>query len=120
MRLFAPDAHRAAYRTFVSPAGLDETLKWLLADPAVLHPPGAWTRASLTPYDAFGLSGDYNRWQVAVLYGSRRPVVARGPRADQGELESWTLVSPYPDSSLQRLEPGTLIIVLRIPSADTP
>jgi len=114
--LLAPQAHRSAYRAYVSPLGLEATLKQLLADPAVLHPPGAWTPQAMIPYDAFGLSGSYNRWNVAGLYRSRRAQVARGPRLDQGQLESWTLIAPYPDAALQRLEPGTLIIVLRIPS----
>jgi hypothetical protein len=71
---------------------------------------------AMIPYDAFGLSGGYNRWKVAGLYRSRRAQVARGPRLDQGQTESWTLIAPFPDLALQRLEPGTLIIVLRNPS----
>ena len=116
VRLFAPPAQQAAYRAYVSPVGLEATLKEITADPAVLHPPGAWTPQAMIPFDAFGLSGSYNRWKVAVLYRSRRANVARGPRLDQGELESWTLIAPYPDEALQRLETGTLIIVLRMPS----
>jgi len=116
VRLFAPPAQQAAYRAYVSPLGLEATLKEITADPAVLHPPGAWTPQAMIPFDAFGLSGSYNRWKVAGLYRSRRANVARGPRLDQGELESWTLVAPYPDEALQRLETGTLIIVLRMPS----
>jgi hypothetical protein len=46
--------------------------------------------------------------------------VARGPRLDGGYAESWTLIAPYPDVALRRLEPGTLIIVVRIPPADVP
>jgi hypothetical protein len=115
VRLFAPPAQRAAYRAFVSPQGLETTLKQVLADAAVLHPPGAWEPQAMIPYDAFGLSGSYNRWNVAGLYRSRRARVARGPRLEQGQLESWTLVAPYPDVALERLEPGTLIIVLRLP-----
>jgi hypothetical protein len=120
LTLFAPPAYRTAYRAYVSPVGLDATLKTLLADPAVLHPPGAWEPHTMIPFDAFGLSGGYNRWKVAGLYRSRRVQVARGPRMDQGQAESWMLVAPYPDVTLQRLEPGTLIIVLRIPAADIP
>ena len=116
VRLFAPEAKRAAYRAYVSPLGLEATLEQITADPAILHPPGAWTPQAMIPYDAFGLSGSYNRWKVAGLYRSRRAQVARGPRVDQGGTESWTLIAPYPDEALQRLEPGTLIIVLRIPS----
>jgi hypothetical protein len=116
VNLFAPQARHAAYRAYVSPLGLEATLKQLTADPAVLHPPGAWTPQAMIPYDAFGLSGSYNRWKVAGLYRSRRAQVARGPRLNQGELESWTLIAPYPDETLQRLETGTLVIVLRMSS----
>jgi hypothetical protein len=118
--LFAPRAHRDAYRAYISPMGLDATLEALLADPGVLHPPGAWEPQLQIPYDAFGLSGSYNRWKVAGLYRSRRAQVVRGPRLDQGQLESWTLITPYPDPGLQRLEPGTLILVLRISPAEVP
>jgi hypothetical protein len=114
--LFAPKTHRSAYRAYVSPLDLEATLKQLLADPGVLHPPGAWALQAMIPYDAFGLTGSYNRWKVAGLYRSRRAQVVRGPRLDQGQTESWTLIAPYPDETLQRLEPGTLIIVLRLPS----
>jgi hypothetical protein len=116
VRLFAPQAQLAAYRAYVSPLGLEATLEQIAADPATLHPPGAWTPQAMIPYDAFGLSGSYNRWTVAGLYRSRRAQVARGPRLDHGQTESWTLIAPYPDAALRRLEPGTLIIVLRIPS----
>ena len=118
--LFAPRAHREAYRAYVSPLDLAATLKHLAADPAVLVPPGAWQPRAVIPYDAFGLSGSYNRWQVAGLYRSRRAHVARGPRLDRGRTESWTLIAPYPDVALRRLEPGTLIIVLQVPTADVP
>ena len=116
VELFAPREQRAAYRAYVSPVGLEATLADLLADPGVLQPPGAWTPQAMIPYDAFGLSGSYNRWKVAGLYRSRRAQVAHGPRVDHGQVESWTLMAPYPDAALQRLEPGTLILVLRVPS----
>jgi len=119
--LFAPKANRDAYRAYVSPVDLETTLRQLLGDPAFLHPPGAWMPQPMIPYDAFGLSGSYNRWKVAGLYRSRRAEVVRGPRVEQGQTESWTLIAPFPDPALQRLEPGTLIIVLRVTSssADT-
>ena len=116
VELFAPREQRAAYRAYISPMSLDATLTELLEDPGVLQPPGAWTPQAMIPYDAFGLSGSYNRWKVAGLYRSRRAQVVHGPRVDQGQVESWTLVAPYPDPALQRLEPGTLILVLRVPS----
>jgi hypothetical protein len=117
LRLFAPLAHREDYRVYVSPLGLDETLKAVLADPAVHRPSGAWDPRPMIPFDAFGRTGSYNRWQLAGVYGSRRARVARGPRDDHGRSESWMLVAPYPDPALQHLEPGTLIIVLTIPPA---
>jgi hypothetical protein len=117
VHLFAPAAQREHYRAYVSPLGLDETLKALLADPAIQRPPGAWVPQSVIAFDAFGRSGSYNRWKLAGLYGSRRARVARGPRVDLGQSESWMLVAPYPDPALQHLEPGTLIIVLKIPPA---
>jgi hypothetical protein len=50
---------------------------------------------------------------MAKLYGADRAMVARGPRADgERPYEAWTLISPYPDMNLERLEPGTLLIVL--------
>ena len=116
LELFAPPAHRAFYRAYISPAGLAATLEQVLAAPGILHPPGAWTREEQIAYDAFGLSGSYNRWKVAGLYRSRRAEVVRGPRLNQGQMESWTLITPYPDEALERLESGTLIIVLRVPS----
>jgi len=70
----------------------------------------------LLPADAFGRSGDYDRSKLARLYGARRASVARGPRLENGRVvESWTLVSPYPSVALERLEPGTLLIVQRLP-----
>ena len=117
LRLFAPVAHREDYRAYVSALGLDETLRAVLADPAVQRPSGAWEPRPMIPFDAFGRTGSYNRWQLAGLYGSRRARVARGPRVDHGQSESWMLVAPYPDPALQHLEPGTLIIVLKIPPA---
>jgi hypothetical protein len=117
LRLFAPAAHRDDYHAYVSPLGLDETLKVLLADPGVQRPPGAWEPQPMIAFDAFGRSGGYNRWKLAGLYGSRRARVARGPRVDHGQSESWMLVAPFPDPALLHLEPGTLIIVLKIPPA---
>jgi hypothetical protein len=113
--LFAPSAQRSAYRAYVSPLEIQATLRQLLADPGVRRPPGAWTPQAMIPYDAFGLTGSYNRWKVAGLYRSRRAQVAHGPRVDEGQLESWTLIAPFPDTALQRLEPGTLMLVLRVP-----
>jgi hypothetical protein len=69
-----------------------------------------WRVETTSPGDAFGSAGLYDRSRVARLYGGRRVSVARGWLAEGGRLESLTLISPHPDSSLTRLEPGTLII----------
>jgi hypothetical protein len=114
--LFTPRPYRASYHAFVTATPLDEALRHVTADPASQHPPGAWTPRPQSPWDAFGEGGTWDRWKVARLYGSARPVVARGPRGtgDRPD-EMWTLVSPYPSASLDRLEPGTLLLVLRVP-----
>jgi hypothetical protein len=109
LRLFAPSGARAAaYHIYVSRLGIDEVLARLAADPSLLHPPGAWMPAALLPSDAFGQTGSYDRSALARLYGSKRALVARGPRAS----EAWTLISPYPSRDMTRLEPGTMLIVL--------
>jgi hypothetical protein len=115
--LFAPAGPRGEpYRAFVSPLGLDAVLARLQAVPGRLLPPGAWEPKAQLPFDAFGQTGRYDRWKLAQVYGSRRALVARGPWGTNGQVtETWTLISPYPDPSLTRLESGTLLIVLRIP-----
>jgi hypothetical protein len=113
VRLFAPSAHQSDYRAFVSTAALDEVVRGLAA--AQPGPPGAWQPESVSPLDAFGSSGGYNRFQVARLYLGNRPRTARGPWATPDGLESWTLVSPYPNAALDAVEPGTLLLALRVP-----
>ena len=117
MRLFAPPPPRAAaYRLYVSPLDVPAVLRQMAGDPGLLRPPGAWEARSLVAAEAFGQSGNYERWRLARLYGARRPLVARGPTGEGGQgREAWTLISPYPDAELQTLQPGTLLIVLRLP-----
>jgi hypothetical protein len=106
-RLFTPSAAPAGtYTTLVTPRSIDEVLADIQA--------GAEPQA-LVALEAFGQSGGYNRWKLARLYGAKRARVARLPRVENGEvIEAWTLISPYPDPTLERLEPGTLLIVLRV------
>jgi hypothetical protein len=115
--LFAPRLHRDAYRALVSPLAVEELVRRLADDPQLQHPAGSWTVTSSSPVDAFGEAGTYHRFRLIRLYGSSRARVVRGPRiADNGTtLETWTLVSPYPDATLTQLEPGTLVLVLRVP-----
>lgn len=111
-----PRAPAGAYSTYVSKLDIDAAVTRVRQDPAAASVPGAWKVQILNPYDALGQSGGYDRWRVARLYGAKRARVARGPRMENGQvIESWTLISPYPDAALQRLEPGTLLIVLRVP-----
>jgi hypothetical protein len=116
VRLFTPlRAHTESYRAYISPRDVSDVIRQLENDPLLLHPPGAWTPTALLSSEAFGLSGSYDRAKLARLYGARRALVARGPRGDGGRpTQAWTLISPYPDRNLERLEPGTLLIVLNL------
>jgi hypothetical protein len=114
--LFAPRAQRASYQIAVSPDGLETVLAALAADESLVRAPGAWQSRAELPQDAFGTGGDYNRWTLARLYGAAQVRVARGPRQQDGRVvESWILISPYPDPSMTRLEPGTMRITVRRP-----
>lgn len=113
--LFAPHAHRNAYTAYVSPLPVAALLRELEQDPERLEPPGAWQARPAGPFDAFGEAGRYNRFRLARLYGATHALVARGPRGSGAAVsEMWTLISPYPDPDLSRLEPGTLVLVLRL------
>jgi hypothetical protein len=61
---------------------------------------------------AFGSAGTYDRAHVARLYGGKGVRLAHGWRKDGSRFESVTLISPYPDPRLTRLNPGTLVITL--------
>ena len=112
--LFTPrGAPPGAYRAYVSSHDLDRVLAGLRRDTVSFNAPGSFEAESVIAADAFGQSGAYNRWKLALLYGARRARVARGPRIENGRVvEAWTLISPYPDRRLERLQPGTLLIVL--------
>ena len=64
----------------------------------------------LDPLDAFGAAGPYDRAALARLYGGKRVRVSRGWIDSADRFESITLLSPYPDATLTRLLPGTMII----------
>lgn len=117
LAIFAPAAPRsAAYRMRVADADVESVLRQLDEDPALLRVPGAWEVRGLAPADAFGNAGAYDRSKLARLYGGERARVARGARLESGRVvESWSLISPYPDPALATLRTGTLLIVLRMP-----
>lgn len=116
VRLFAPSGPRsAAYHMYVSRMGIDAVVASLAREPSLLRPPGSWSPAAVIAADAFGQTGGYERSRLVRLYGSKRAVVARGPRGTAAHpTEAWTLISPYPSADLTRLEPGTLLIVLNL------
>jgi hypothetical protein len=108
VRLFGPAGERStAYRAFVTALDLDTVLERLGVTLQIRE---------LLPLDAFGQTGGYDRWAITRLYGARRPRVARGLKNTvAGADEFWTLISPHPDATLQQLDRGTLLLVLRMP-----
>jgi len=72
--------------------------------------PSGWVVEALEPADAFGGAGAYDHAAVARLYGGLRARVARGWSEAGDRFEAVTLISPYPNAGVTRLEPGTLII----------
>src|SRR6185312_3002053 len=65
---------------------------------------------ALGPLDAFGAGGMYNRSMISRLYGGTRAKVVRGWEESCDRFTSVTLISPYPDPTLQHLIAGTMII----------
>ena len=83
--------------------------------PAAAPVSGPWAVKRLEVAEAFGASGPYEPVKLARLFNGRRVEVSRGPVLRHGRaVASVTLISPYPDPTLSRIEPGTLIIVLRL------
>jgi hypothetical protein len=116
-RTFTPrTVAKDTYRVYVTQTGIDEVAAAFRAAAPAANARGAWTAQEMDPLDAFGEAGPYDRAKVARLYIGLRARVAHGPIVEGGRtLASITLVSPYPNASLSRLEPGTLIIDFRIP-----
>jgi hypothetical protein len=119
-RLFTPrHAPSGAYEVVVLDGGIEQardTVLTLLRD-------GSWSAAAagtppvreLDPLEAFGEAGSYDRTTVARLYTGRKARVVRVPVEKDGRaVAAVTLVSPYPDPSLSRLEEGTMLILLHV------
>jgi hypothetical protein len=108
--LFTPEHPQLGrYEVLSTPAPLPEAMRDAGKAGAI-----TWTVDAEGPLDAFGTGGSYNRSAVSRLYGGRLAAVARGWMQEPGHIESVTLMSPYPDASLARLNPGTLIVRLII------
>jgi hypothetical protein len=135
--LFAPSGPRAAaYHIYVTPLDIQAVLKQISSDSSTLHAPGSWMPTAQLPSDAFGQTGRYDRSRLARLYGATRAMVARGPRGSAPSTplgtspstafgasrprEGWTLISPYPSGDMQRLEPGTMLIVVDLGHVGAP
>jgi hypothetical protein len=65
---------------------------------------------ALEALDAFGAAGPYNRAALARLYGGKRVRVVRRWQQRGNQFMSETLLSPYPDATLTRLNAGTMVI----------
>jgi hypothetical protein len=72
--------------------------------------PQRWSVQDMSPLDAFGSGGAYDRNRVSRLYGGRHASVVRGWVRIADHVESLTFISPHPDQTLSELLPGTLII----------
>jgi hypothetical protein len=72
--------------------------------------PAGWTVETLDALDAFGAPRSYDRAGLARLYGGVRARVARGWTWTADRFESLTFISPYPNTPMTSLEPGTLVI----------
>ena len=69
-----------------------------------------WHVEEASPLDAFGSAGNYDRAALSKLFGGRPASVARAMIQRNGRVVALTLISPYPDPDMRRLDPGTLII----------
>jgi hypothetical protein len=112
-RLFTPgDAPAGAYEVWRSDESIEmmaERLRNL--DPAPLA--DAWKVQRGEPGTVF-TEGSYDRGRLARLYVGQRLSVARGALATPAGVVAFTLVSPWPDAMLRALQPGTLVIVVRV------
>jgi hypothetical protein len=102
------------YVVYQSDRSLDAVAAELRAeDPSPA--PGAWKPERQDVLDAFDGSTQADRFRIAELYVGIHPFVARGSLQRGGRRVAYTLISPYPDASLSRLLPGTMIIVFHVP-----
>jgi hypothetical protein len=104
----------AARRTVMAAAGVapDESRPGS-AEPAAGATAGPWQLTRMDGLQAFGTGGRYDRSRLARLYRGRPVSVVRGPIERDGRtVAAVTMISPYPDATLTRLEEGTLVVLL--------
>jgi hypothetical protein len=122
-RIFTPrHAPAGAYQVAVLPQGIAEATRAVreALNPSARPdaPAGAWVTRTEDALDAFGTAGTYDRSRMARLYSGHGPSVVRAPVVRDGvTVASVMLCSPYPDATLTRLEPGTLVIVIDLQKA---
>lgn len=115
-RLFTPlHAPAGTFEAYVTGEPIDRVARRL----AQLNPSpqsgASWIIRRVDVSEAFGSASRFDRYQVLRLYGGIRPRLARGPILQDGRVvASATLISPFPDSSLEHLQIGTLIVLLRL------
>ena len=114
-RLFTPaSVPKGTYVVYRSDRPVEEITAQLGGqDPH--HAPGAWKLERQEALEAFDGARQADRFRIAELYVGIHPFVARGSLVRDGRREAYTLISPHPDASLTRLEPGTIVIVFHVP-----
>jgi hypothetical protein len=121
--LFTPRAAPAgAYQAVIVDAPMETARPLVMRALGVPDAPasgtGSWAVRRLEAVEAFGASGVYDETRLGRLFNGRRASVARGPVVRDGEIiASVTLISPYPDPGLTRLEQGTLVIIFDVAAA---
>jgi hypothetical protein len=113
-RLFLPPAAPPnAYALYISDRSI-----WILAEQLGALDPHpveqAWHVQDTNAFDGFGAEGRYDRVRLARLFLGHRLRVARGSLTAAGVLRAYTLLSPYPDRTLTRLMPGTMVIIVDV------
>jgi hypothetical protein len=113
-RIFTPlTADPGRYTVSTTPRVIGELVADLkTCDPAPAE--GAWSLTHPEAHEAFGQAGIYDRSRLAQLFGGRRLTVARGSLRTPGGRSAFTVISPYPDPAMTRIEPGTMIIAIRV------
>jgi len=118
-RLFTPPAMPAGtYRVFVTGQSIEKVsdhYRTRAHGPTESAPSEGWRPAPQSFGEALGPTAVYDRSKVGRLYRGRSPRVARGMVRRGDAIEAVVVISPYPDASLARLDPGTMIVVFRVP-----